>query len=41
MPSRSQDLLPDLERLHTLRVWHAMRVQRIDTKIAAIVKRQA
>ncbi|MFF8883853.1 DUF6233 domain-containing protein [Streptomyces flaveolus] len=35
------DLPPDLERLHTLRVWHAMWVRRIDTKIAAIVKRQA
>jgi hypothetical protein len=35
------DLPPDLERLHTLRVWHAMWLQRIDTKIAAVRKRQA
>ncbi|MER6850602.1 DUF6233 domain-containing protein [Streptomyces flaveolus] len=35
------DLPPDLERLRTLRVWHAMWVQRIDTKIDALLKRQA
>ncbi|MEU8851917.1 DUF6233 domain-containing protein [Streptomyces sp. NPDC048564] len=30
------DLPPDLERLRTLRVWHALWVQRIDNKIAAL-----
>ncbi|MEU7057032.1 DUF6233 domain-containing protein [Streptomyces sp. NPDC046197] len=35
------DLPSDLERLHTLRVWHAMWLSRIDRKIAAIRKRQA
>ncbi|MEU9353574.1 DUF6233 domain-containing protein [Streptomyces griseoloalbus] len=35
------DLPPDLERLHTLRVWHALWLQRIDAKIAAITRRQA
>ncbi|MER5297684.1 hypothetical protein ABT382_37670 [Streptomyces pharetrae] len=30
------DLLPDLERLLTLRVWHAMWLERIDRKIAAV-----
>ncbi|MEY7977807.1 DUF6233 domain-containing protein [Streptomyces pilosus] len=35
------DLPPDLDRLHTLRVWHAMWLQRIDAKIAALTKRQA
>ncbi len=35
------DLPPDLERLQTLRVWHAMWLARIDRKIAAIRKRQA
>ncbi|MGW1728966.1 DUF6233 domain-containing protein [Streptomyces sp. NPDC002306] len=35
------DLPPDLERLHTLRVWHAMWLHRIDTKIAALRQRQA
>lgn len=35
------DLPPDLERLHTLRVWHALWVERIDHKIAALQKRQA
>ncbi|GGV87209.1 DUF6233 domain-containing protein [Streptomyces griseoloalbus] len=35
------DLPPDLERLHTLRVWHALWLQRIDTKIAALTQRQA
>ncbi|KFG71163.1 DUF6233 domain-containing protein [Streptomyces mutabilis] len=34
------DLPSDLERLQTLRVWHAMWVQRIDTKIAAVRQRQ-
>lgn len=35
------DLPPDLDRLQTLRIWHAMWVQRIDNKIAAIRQRQA
>ncbi|MFF0736449.1 DUF6233 domain-containing protein [Streptomyces chartreusis] len=35
------DLPPDLERLHTLRVWHALWVERIDRKIAAVQRRQA
>ncbi|MFF5480834.1 DUF6233 domain-containing protein [Streptomyces sp. NPDC012935] len=35
------DLPPDLDRLHTLRVWHALWLQRIDHKIAALQKRQA
>ncbi|WP_457751231.1 hypothetical protein [Streptomyces mirabilis] len=35
------DLPPDLARLLTLRVWHAMWLQRIDTKIAALQKRDA
>ncbi|MFC7992569.1 DUF6233 domain-containing protein [Streptomyces pilosus] len=35
------DLPPDLDRLHTLRVWHALWLQRIDAKIAALTKRQA
>ncbi|WP_236569876.1 DUF6233 domain-containing protein [Streptomyces mexicanus] len=35
------DLPPDLERLQTLRVWHAMWLARIDRKIAAIRTRQA
>jgi hypothetical protein len=35
------DLPPDLERLHTLRVWHAMWLERIDAKIAAVQRRQA
>ncbi|MER6784370.1 DUF6233 domain-containing protein [Streptomyces sp. NPDC000658] len=34
------DLPPDLERLHTLRVWHAMWLARIDAKIAAVRQRQ-
>ncbi|MFD8047683.1 DUF6233 domain-containing protein [Streptomyces chartreusis] len=34
-------LPPDLERLNTLRVWHALRVERIDRKIAAVQRRQA
>ncbi|MEU5242607.1 DUF6233 domain-containing protein [Streptomyces asoensis] len=34
------DLPPDLERLHTLRVWHAMWLARIDAKIADVRKRQ-
>lgn len=35
------DLPSDLDRLHTLRVWHAMWLQRIDAKIAALTRRQA
>jgi hypothetical protein len=35
------DLPPDLARLLTLRVWHAMWLQRIDTKIAALQERNA
>ncbi|MFE0440948.1 hypothetical protein ACFW2K_39270 [Streptomyces nigra] len=35
------DLPPDLDRLRTLRVWHALWVQRIDAKIAALQRRQA
>ena len=35
------DLPPDLERLLTLRVWHAMWLERIDRKIAAVERRQA
>ncbi|MER5602904.1 DUF6233 domain-containing protein [Streptomyces sp. NPDC002265] len=36
------DYLPsDLDRLQTLRVWHALWLQRIDAKIAAVQQRQA
>ncbi|EST17919.1 DUF6233 domain-containing protein [Streptomyces roseochromogenus] len=35
------DLPPDLERLHTLRVWHAMWLARIDGKIEQLLQRQA
>ncbi|MGW3029171.1 DUF6233 domain-containing protein [Streptomyces sp. NPDC001221] len=35
------DLPPDLERLRTLRVWHALWMERIDRKIAALERRQA
>ncbi|KAB2971049.1 hypothetical protein F8R89_02650 [Streptomyces sp. SS1-1] len=35
------DLPPDLDRLRTLRVWHALWVQRIDAKIAALQRRHA
>ncbi|MFZ4145482.1 DUF6233 domain-containing protein [Streptomyces griseoincarnatus] len=35
------DLPPDLDRLHTLQVWHTMWLQRIDAKIAAATRRQA
>ncbi|WP_234374987.1 MULTISPECIES: DUF6233 domain-containing protein [unclassified Streptomyces] len=35
------DLPPDLDRLRTLRIWHALWVQRIDAKIAALQRRQA
>ncbi|MFJ1877312.1 DUF6233 domain-containing protein [Streptomyces sp. KS_5] len=35
------DLPPDLERLQTLRVWHALWIERIDRKIAAVQRRQA
>ncbi|MEU5324513.1 DUF6233 domain-containing protein [Streptomyces sp. NPDC021056] len=34
------DLPPDLDRLETLRVWHALWVQRIDRKIAAVRQRE-
>ncbi|WP_256916639.1 DUF6233 domain-containing protein [Streptomyces hilarionis] len=34
------DLPPDLERLHTLRVWHVMWLARIDAKIEAVQQRQ-
>jgi hypothetical protein len=30
----------DLDRLHTLRVWHTMWLRRIDAKMAAITQRQ-
>lgn len=35
------DLPPDLDRLHALRVWHALWLDRIDRKIAAVQRRQA
>ncbi|MFJ9119432.1 DUF6233 domain-containing protein [Streptomyces sp. NPDC102394] len=35
------DLPPDLDRLHTLRVWHALWLARIDAKIEALRLRQA
>ncbi|WP_420309234.1 DUF6233 domain-containing protein [Streptomyces sp. YS-B37] len=35
------DLPPDLDRLHTLRTWHAMCLERIDRWIAYVQKRQA
>ncbi len=35
------DLPGDLERLRTLRVWHAMWLERIDRKIAAVEQRRA
>jgi hypothetical protein len=35
------DLLPDLERLQTLRTWHLLWVRRIDAKIEALLTRQA
>jgi hypothetical protein len=35
------DLPGDLERLLTLRVWHAMWLERIDDKIAAVRQRRA
>ncbi|MFJ2263509.1 DUF6233 domain-containing protein [Streptomyces sp. NPDC087844] len=35
------DLPPDLARLLTLRTWHAMWLQRIDAKIAAVREREA
>ncbi|UFR07155.1 DUF6233 domain-containing protein [Streptomyces sp. Go40/10] len=34
------DLPPDLERLRTLRAWHAMWLARIDGKIAQLIQRQ-
>ncbi|MDI5904806.1 DUF6233 domain-containing protein [Streptomyces canus] len=35
------DLPPDLERLRTLRVWHALWLNRIDRKIALLERRKA
>ncbi|MFJ9037443.1 DUF6233 domain-containing protein [Streptomyces sp. NPDC102406] len=35
------DLPPDLPRLRTLRVWHAMWVDRLDAAIAAAEQREA
>ncbi|MGW3312090.1 hypothetical protein ACWDG9_36535 [Streptomyces sp. NPDC001073] len=35
------DLPSDLGRLHTLRTWHAMWLERIDRQIAYVQKRQA
>ncbi|MFG2308718.1 DUF6233 domain-containing protein [Streptomyces sp. NPDC048566] len=35
------DLPPDQARLHTLRVWHAMWLHRIDAKLAALREREA
>lgn len=35
------DLPSDLDQLRTLRIWHALWVQRIDAKAAAIRQRQA
>ncbi|MET7456852.1 DUF6233 domain-containing protein [Streptomyces sp. NPDC005574] len=35
------DLPPDLERLHTLRVWHTLWLSRVNAKIAALEQRQA
>ncbi|WP_405552091.1 DUF6233 domain-containing protein [Streptomyces canus] len=35
------DLAPDLERLRTLRVWHALWLNRIDAKIARLERRKA
>ena len=37
----SDDLPPDLERLLTLKVWHAMWLARIDNKISDIQRREA
>ncbi len=34
------DLPPDLDRLHTLRIWHAMWLERIDHQIAYAQRRQ-
>ncbi|MFD3932650.1 DUF6233 domain-containing protein [Streptomyces sp. NPDC058614] len=35
------DLPPDLDRLQTLRVWHALWLERIDRKVADVQQRQA
>ncbi|MFE1441785.1 DUF6233 domain-containing protein [Streptomyces sp. NPDC058739] len=35
------DLPPDLDRLHTLRVWHSLCLRQIDARIAEIRRRQA
>ncbi|MFD5598358.1 DUF6233 domain-containing protein [Streptomyces griseorubiginosus] len=35
------DLPPDLDRLHTLRVWHALWLDRIERKIAWLERRKA
>ncbi|MET7889526.1 DUF6233 domain-containing protein [Streptomyces avermitilis] len=37
----SDDLPPDLPRLQALRVWHALWLERIDRKIAALRVREA
>ncbi|MFF0001633.1 DUF6233 domain-containing protein [Streptomyces avermitilis] len=37
----SDDLPPDLPRLQALRVWHALWLERIDRKIAALRMREA
>lgn len=36
-----EDLPPDLTRLITLRTWHAMWLERIDAKIAAVRQQEA
>ncbi|MGW3289435.1 DUF6233 domain-containing protein [Streptomyces sp. NPDC001002] len=41
MFDHSRDLPDDLERLTTLRIWHAMWVDRIDCKAAYLRRRQA
>ncbi|WP_371667354.1 DUF6233 domain-containing protein [Streptomyces sp. NBC_00289] len=35
------DLPPDLDRLHTLRIWHTLWLSRINAKIATLEQRQA
>ncbi|WP_020124721.1 DUF6233 domain-containing protein [Streptomyces canus] len=35
------DLPPDLDRLRTLRIWHALWLHRIDAEIARLERRQA
>ncbi|MER6538229.1 DUF6233 domain-containing protein [Streptomyces sp. 900105755] len=41
MFDNSRDLPDDLDRLQTLRIWHAMWLERIDRKAAALRQRQA